>query len=641
MQQNGQADGFDGVDDAINDILSEMTEQVTILETREQFAERIKGVNSPEERKEQARARVKALAETGISEGDRQVERDFLKTTCKLSLGDFKTLYTSAAKGGESNAAESTDGRPTLSLDDDQTGYVEMVRLISERVFPETYVRDGKLVHVEKVGGVRTMNKKFNTSNYQAKDVSPSILRRLVAVHTRTSRITQAGYDSPLPSVSLCDAVLSEPVWDGLPLLNGLVDAPFVREDGTICQAGGYDESTGMWLGLPGGYIPVPENPTDEDVQEALNLLLNQVLRDFPFVTTADRANAVALLFTPMVRSIIKCPVPFCIVNAHAPGSGKTLIAKIAIATHGGGAWTMPRNNEEELRKQITTILMSQASPIVNFDNLARGSTVQSAALDSLLTEDTWKDRVLGGNSSVALPNDKVWVATGNNLQVSTDIATRSFLIELDAKMERPDLRPTDEFELGDLEQWLLDPENRATLVRALLTLIRSWASAGMPKADHTMRVFTPWAQYVGGLLEHHGIQGFLGNADTIAEADEEKQQMSLFLQKWLEIIGTERISASDLLTKYQSMDRQRYIISGGLGVDQWQGSFPLGKGGKQYNAIGLGKWLGARKDTPALGYVLRKDTDNEKRAVWYVERMDEKKIPQQLSAFDAEAELA
>jgi hypothetical protein len=641
MQQTGQAHDDDEALALVNDVLSVTDGPGTVLEDPDEFVKSLEG-KSPEERSQKGRERVKALAEAGVDVETQMTERDFLKRVVRLTKSDFDSLFKAAYKRKHSKQGQGEDDKPILNLTDERVGYLRLTELLDQGTIPETYVRDGKLVHVETVSGVRTTGKKFNVSTYQAKDVSVSVLRRLVAHHIRTQKFTDSGAESsPLPAPSLCDAVLSEPNWPGLPTLNALVDAPFVREDGTICQVLGFDVATGMWLGLPKGYVPVPEIPSTEEVTEARKLILDRVLRDFPFVTTADRANTVALLLTPMIRNIIKCPVPFCIINAHAPGSGKTLIAKIAIAAHGGDAWTFPKDNDDELRKQITTILMSQNTPIVNFDNLKRGSTVGSPALDSLLTSDVWKDRILGGNSSVALPNDKMWVATGNNLQVSTDIGTRSIMIELDAKMERPDHRPTEEFELGDLEVWLLQDENRAALVRALLVLIRDWAAAGMPKTVHTMRVFTPWAQAIGGLLDHHGITGFLENADTMVEADEEKQQMSLFLQKWLEIVGPGPISASDLNTKYEAMHRARYTMSESLGVDRWQGSFPTGKGGKPYNAIGLGKWLGARKDTPALGFVLRKDTDNEKRAVWRVERMEEKKVPKQMTAFDAEAEMA
>lgn len=620
MQQADQTDTPQVDADAlVSDILSGIPETV-VLETRKEFEQRLTGMD-PEERKEQARTRVKALAEIGVSEEDQQTERDFLKRVCKLNAGDFKSLYASS-RVQQSAEVVDPEGRPVLRLDDEQTGYTELVRLIAEGTFPETYVRDGRLVHVSSVSGVRAASS-FNTSTYQAKDISPSVLRRLVATHTRTRKLTKAGYDSPLPSVALCDSVLSEPVWETLSTLHSLVDAPFIREDGTICQTLGYDKGTGMWLGLPEGYIPVPEAPTSEDVAQARSLIIGQVLGDFPFVSKADLAGAVALLVTPMIRNIIKCPVPLCIVNAHAPGSGKTLLVKIAIAMHGGGSWTFARNNEEELRKQITTILLNQASPIVNFDNIAKGSTISSAALEQLLTEPTWKDRMLGGNSSVVLPNDKLWAATGNNLKVSTDIGTRCFMVELDAKMERPDLRDTTEFELGDLEQWLLAPENRATLVRALLVLILDWAAAGMPKIRHSMRSFTSWAEHVGGFLQHHAVEGFLGNLDAIADADEDKQLDSLFLQQWIHHLGAERLTASELLVRRQRIMAEAQTNYATMGTDPWHGTFPTKPNDKPYSAVGLGKWLGARKDTPANGFVLRGETDSTtSRKVWWAERM-------------------
>jgi hypothetical protein len=606
-------------------------------ETREQFAERMGRIGDASVKKNEARKRVKQLAAQGIGEEERQEERDFLKATCKLTAGDFKSLYATAARSTSTALPDGSDTRPVYVMGDELREYTNLIELVENGAFPETYVRDGKLVHVQPVSGVRSAKGKINTSTYQAKDITPATMRRLVATYTTPYRVTEKGADSPLPSRAVCESVLDNPEWDGVETLHGLTDAPFVRADGTICQDHGFDTDTGMWLALPPGYQPVPAKPTREDVAGAMNLIMNQVLKDFPFATTADRANAIGMLITPMIRNITDCAVPLHMINAHTPGTGKTLLAKIAIAAHGGDAYTFPRNSDDELRKQVTSILMDQTSPVVNFDNIATGSTIESPALAALITSTVWRDRLLGGNTTVALPNDKLWLATGNNLKVNTDLSQRTLLVHLDAGTERPDLRPADEFELGDLEQWLLKDENRADLVRSLLILIRDWAVAGMPKGDQTMRSFTPWAQAIGGLLAHHGITGFLGNTDTVIEADEDKQQDALFLQKWTELIPDQWISASDLITRFQVMEQHRWVTGDGLAVDRWQGAFPVRSNGKPFSAIGLGKWLGARKDTPTHGFVLRRQVDPEtNRSLWRVERVadNEKVTAEQTEAF-------
>jgi hypothetical protein len=609
----------------------------TEFETLEEFAERLTRINDVNVRKNEARKRVKQLAAKGSSEEERQVERDYLKQACKLSAGDFKALYASAARAS-APLPDGSDGRPVYVMGDELREYSNLVELIENGVFPETYVRDGKLVHVGRVSGVRTTGRQFNTATYQSKDITPAALRRLVATYTMPYRQTEKGADSPLPSRAVCESVLDNSEWDGVDTLNGLTDAPFVRADGTICQAHGFDTHTGMWLALPPGYQPVPENPTPEDVAGAMDLLMGQVLRDFPFASTADRANTVGMLLTPMIRNITRCAVPLHVISAHTPGTGKTLLAKIAIAVHGGSPYQFARNSDEELRKTITSILMDQAAPVVNFDNLATGSTIESPVLASLITSDVWRDRVLGGNSTISLPNDKLWLATGNNLKVNTDFSQRTLMIQLDAGTERPDLRPTEEFALKDLEEWLLDDSNRALLTRALLILIRDWAAAGMPRSDHTMRSFTPWAQAIGGLLAHHGISDFNANQDVVAEADEEKQQDALFLQKWTELLPDRWISASDLITRFQVMEQQRWVSGDGMAIDKWQGSFPLRSNGKPYSAIGLGKWLGARKDTPTHGFVLRRRVDPDtNRSMWRVERNEpgQKDVHEQQGFFE------
>jgi hypothetical protein len=75
---------------------------------------------------------------------------------------------------------------------------------------------------------------------------------------------------------------------------------------------------------------------------------------------------------------------------------------------------------EEELRKSITAVLTEQVGVVI-WDNLAEGTVIDSPILALLVTGGMWSDRPLGTTRNVATVNDRLWMATGNNLQVGGD----------------------------------------------------------------------------------------------------------------------------------------------------------------------------------------------------------------------------
>ena len=390
---------------------------------------------------------------------------------------------------------------------------------------------------------------------------------------------------------------------------------PFVRADGTICQEHGYDEATGIWLAMPEGLRAVPDQPTDTEIAEARKLMFGSVLKDFPWVSNADWANYVALLFTPMLREVINGLSPFGVVTAAMAGSGKSLLTDLIGEIHGSFPSELSRN-DEETRKKITTIFLNHMVPVVTFDNIGAGHTLDSPLLAQLLTTRVWNDRLLGGNSSVSRINDKLWLATGNNIRLGGDMASRSVYVRIDPRVERPGERDTTAFAVGNLDTWMRVPANRAAMTWALLVMVRAWAAKGMPKSSVEMRTFTPWAQALGGLLEFHGVAGFLTNRDDVEAADDETVDWAHFLTVWHERHADRWMTAAQLLSDYQKSSVGTYLGD----TDPWQGAFPAGPGGRPLTAKGLGKKFQYYRDRPSQGWTLRYQAVPGRAALWKAE---------------------
>jgi hypothetical protein len=301
---------------------------------------------------------------------------------------------------------------------------------------------------------------------------------------------------------------------------------------------------------------PIPEHPDRNEVDACIDILLS-VIRDFPFADAPSRANALAILFSLLMRPVITGHVPLAIVDAPMQGTGKTLLVTAlgTIAVGNVAAESIPsKENDDEWRKKITSILLA-ASPFVLLDNIPDNTTIDSPSLAAALTTDEWSDRLLGRNNAIRLPSRAVWVATGNNLRVAGDIPRRSYSIRLDANAERPWERIG--FTIKGLERHV--QANRGDLLSAALTVVRAWYTNGKPKASVPMLgSFEEWAETVGSVLAFAGIEGFLGNlAQTQVVQDEDTQQWTAFFEVWWEEFGTRPVVVDELCQRLVEQDVQ------------------------------------------------------------------------------------
>jgi len=348
---------------------------------------------------------------------------------------------------------------------------------------------------------------------------------------------------SIVPPHTVVRDILSRPTWEGLPELRGVIETPVLSRDGEVITAPGYQPQTLLWyspardLDVPA----IPEQPTASDVTAATDLL-TEMICDFPFDSPASRAHALALLLLPFVREFIKGPTPLHVIDATTAGSGKGLLADCCSVVATGreaGKGPEPRD-PEETRKFITSVLVAGASMVV-LDNIA--NYVNSAPLARVLTAEIWEDRLLGYSRQVRPLNRAVWVAIGNNVALSTELARRAVWVRLEPDHERPELRTG--FRHPDLLRWVR--EQRGSLVAACLTLARAWFFKGRPLGSEVLGTmfgsYESWLDVVGGVLAVAGIDGLLTNRESITgRGDDELNQWRLFIHLWQEAVARNEI---------------------------------------------------------------------------------------------------
>ena len=273
--------------------------------------------------------------------------------------------------------------------------------------------------------------------------------------------------------------------WTGVRPIDGIVETPVFRRDGTILDRPGYDAATRLVFEPTEEFLPVPENPTRDDAVRAASELL-EVVCDFPFASSEHAAAWAAGLLTPLARAAFMGPAPMFVADANAPASGKTLLMDAIAAVAQGREFSRTTNcaSDEEWKKQITSIALA-GDPMVLIDNVSGG--LGSASLDAALTGSTWSDRILGKNEKPSLRLTTLWYASANNVVLKGDLFRRVLQIRLNCLDEHPESRT--DFHHPDLLGWIR--RERPRLVRAALTILRAYHVAGRPDMG-----VSPWGSY-------------------------------------------------------------------------------------------------------------------------------------------------
>lgn len=330
-----------------------------------------------------------------------------------------------------------------------------------------------------------------------------------------------------------------------LRLLAGVTHTPIVRADGSVMNSPGYDASTRL-LYLPTGGLVVPDLPsplTRADIDAAVSYL-SAIVAEFPFVTENHRANWFGALFTPFMRVMLPPPYPAFVIDAPSPGSGKSYLSSILRTVHGGVIRVGWPNDDGEFGKGVLGILTGTTAPVVTFDNV-RGK-IRSARFEGLLTSATFSDRLLGQSREASAPNDRLWTITANNAEIGGDLARRCYWITIDPKMPRPHERTG--FSL-DLRTW--PKANRGEIIRAVLTIVRGWVLAGMPKADQKRSDdYATWDATMEGLLNWAGFPGQFGYQDVERQESDDDHEWSVFVTACFRTFGTDEFKVKDITAR-------------------------------------------------------------------------------------------
>jgi putative DNA primase/helicase len=323
--------------------------------------------------------------------------------------------------------------------------------------------------------------------------------------------------------------------------LEGVIEVPTIRTDGSILDRPGWDEPTRLlYEALPvfqEQWHGIPEHPTREAAQHAVSTLLRPVV-DFPWVAPTDQSTYVAAVLTLVGRHLIDGPTPMFAIRAPTPGTGKSLLADVIALVGTGRVFpSMAATDEaEEMRKRIHALAID-GTPAILLDNVS--GSIGSDALAAALTRVDWEDRILGLSQIVRVPLRVVWFCTGNNVTFRRTMQRRVLLVDLDAKMEVPEDRK--DFVIPDLVAYIT--ARRVEFATAALTMLRAFILAGRPRHPKPrMGSFEAWDDLIRsavlwcGLEDPASTREGEGRGRLRAQVDDEVEQARQLLDVLAEL---------------------------------------------------------------------------------------------------------
>lgn len=315
----------------------------------------------------------------------------------------------------------------------------------------------------------------------------------------------------------------------------GIITTPTLRPDGSLLLEPGYDTRTRLYHALDTSidiHPYVPTHPTRADAERALQTL-QHILAGFPTVTEVDAAVALSGMISPVARGAIGA-VPMHAFRASTAGTGKSYLVDVISTTTTGRPCpsSTVAKTEEETEKRLGGLLIA-AFPLICLDNIngELGGDLLCQAIERPIVQI----RPLGSSEIIEIETRSCIYATGNALRVRGDMTRRTLVADLDAGVERPELRA---FDFDPVDEVLQD---RGKYIGACLTIVLAHAEAGFPGADNLppLGSFTDWSRYVRAALVWLGCADPCLSMETAREDDPELAELNEMLEAWAAEFGT------------------------------------------------------------------------------------------------------
>lgn len=471
------------------------------------------------------------------------------------------------------NESERQEKRKTIQIDADESRMLSAIMAVVKDD-PRLYRLEGVLVTPAR----RTDQEIDRGGPVLMRESTEGLVRAIVT--DRVALVKPDRHGELLPSN--CPAYLPRAIIEGagqpalVPVrsIMGVINGPTLDEDGNLINRPGYANILGNgWYiahGLTQLFDIVPDRPTRLDAEDAVADLM-RALGDFPWKDASlGPLKWITTLLAQIARPLFsRCPAT--LISANAPGSGKTLLARlIGIVAHGDEpalmAWPAgrPDDSEDETRKRLGALAAS-GSTLAVIDNLRAGMPWDSDSLNNAITSGCIVDRQLGSNSAGSMRARRFLsqiIGTGNNTMAAGDLADRALVIELETTDSNRREVATDRYRVGEASAYAMS--HRHDLLGSALTILSAYMKEGRPPvAGAAWGNFDEYVSLIIGAIRWCTGADPLSDRVTLAQRTDPTAAALLTLcANWLPSFGDLPITARYLETRLSAPDDNDGVIA-------------------------------------------------------------------------------
>jgi putative DNA primase/helicase len=410
--------------------------------------------------------------------------------------------------------------------------------------------------------------------------------------------------DPPAPVAEQILSMAGE--WPFEPL-QGIIQCPTLRRDGTLLDKEGYDEKTGLVLIGSVAMPPISPAPSHEDAESALDLLTG-LLSEFPFADEVSKAVALSMFITPVIRGAMTV-APMHLVTKPLPGTGASYLLDCAamIATGEVCAVEAMAPKYEETEKRLVGAALS-GFPIIAVDNVRE--SVAGDFFCQVVERPLMSLRALGSSGKHRIPNTFTVFANGNNATVAEDLVRRNLRCGMDANMEHPEER---EFSFDPLAAIR---NKRGEYIAAALTIPLAYIAAGRPNRQPPLLSFGGWSRMVREPLIWLGCADPVASQAKLRLADPQKELVAEIFDAWRSALGTGVGHYYHIGEVVDAAAQHPELRSAILRVAAERRK----DAGPEISTRAFGKWLNRHEGHIAAGVKLSVIRTDARRPKWYIE---------------------
>lgn len=215
----------------------------------------------------------------------------------------------------------------------------------------------------------------------------------------------------------------------GMPQLEGIVMYPVLLQSGKLLTKEGFCKESGLFIG---DNASITEKEIAAMTIEEAKAIVIDIYDDFPFHNRdIGMSLSVTCLLTAVARKALRL-TPMFVATSPYPSDGKTEWSSIPqlVLTKTSTNYAFGRTDEEQ-QKQLVSYFMNDPA-VMMFDN--QNGKFHSQALTELLTSGSFIGRLLGTNDQVSYKPKTLMIANGINVAPSSEIATRSIIVQFDRR---------------------------------------------------------------------------------------------------------------------------------------------------------------------------------------------------------------